>query len=58
MSIFSRVKQDHTTRKNFKYEKEGIALSFTLRVDVKNELKNFEDLLIVALEDVREELKK
>ena len=57
MSIFNQVKTDNTTSKNFKYSKNKVQLSFTLRVDIKNELKDFLELLKTAVAEVEEELK-
>jgi hypothetical protein len=57
MSIFSQVKTDNKTTKNFSYSKGKVSLTFTLRIDVKNELKDFLELLKVAQKEVEEELK-
>lgn len=44
--------------RTFSYTKGDTRLSFTLRIDIKQELKDYVDLLEVALHDVREELAK
>jgi len=42
--------------RNFSYSKGVCNLSFTLRTDVKIELKDFLELLKVAVKEVEEEL--
>jgi len=51
------LKTENTTSKNFSYKLGAVALSFSLRTDIKQELKDFKELLVRALEDVTEELK-
>jgi small-conductance mechanosensitive channel len=58
MSIFSRVKTDNITNKQFSYSKGKVTLNFTLRIDIKSELKDFLELLKVAKKEVEEEIKK
>jgi len=59
MGIFKKnIMEDHTTRKAFHYDKGGVQLNFTLRVDIKSELRIFRDLLVKALEDIEEEIIK
>jgi len=58
MTIFNQVKKNNTTNKSFSYSKGKVSLNFTLRTDVKNELKDFNDLLKVAQKEVQEELNK
>lgn len=55
---FAKVKTDHRTPKNFSYSKGTCSLKFTLRIDVKNELKDFLELLKVAQQEVETELIK
>ena len=42
----------------FTYQKGKCQLLFNLRIDIKNELRDFKQLLEEALEDVSEELSK
>ena len=57
MSFFNQVKSDNKTTKNFTYSKGKASLNFTLRIDIKNELKDFLELLKVAQKEVEDELK-
>lgn len=52
----NQVKTEHIENKKFVYTKNNVNLSFTLRIDVKNELADFRDLLAKAIEDVDAEL--
>lgn len=45
-------------QRQFKYSLDGVNLDFTLRIDVKKELKDFLELLKIAEQDVSEELNK
>jgi len=45
-------------RKEFNYELGHIKLNFSLRTDIKDELKGFKQLLERALKDIDEELTK
>ena len=58
MNIFKKIETNNTTFKNFSYSKGKVSLNFSLRTDIKQELKNFLELLKVAQEEVLEELKK
>lgn len=53
-----KVKREHATTKAFNYEKDGVTLAFTLRVDTKTQLQTFEELLVEALTEVRDEITK
>lgn len=53
-----KVTHDHKVTKAFNYEKDGITLSFSLRIDEKKGLKAFEELLVEAIAEVREEIMK
>lgn len=53
---FSKIKEDHIERKSFNYSKNGVQLNFTLRTDVKTEMKYFKELLEKAIEDINKEL--
>lgn len=44
--------------RQFNYAKGMCSLNFSLRVDVKSQLKDFKELLAAALKDVQEELNK
>lgn len=48
---------NNTTSKTFSYTKGTVNLSFTLRTDIKQELKDFAELLVKSLEDVNLEIK-
>jgi len=58
MKIFNTIKTDNTTSKNFSYSKGKVGLNFNLRTDIKQEMKDFLELLEVAQKEVKEELKK
>jgi hypothetical protein len=51
------LKTNNTTSKNFDYAKGNTSLKFTLRTDIKQELKDFLELLKVALKEVDDQLK-
>lgn len=55
-NFFSRVIKNHKTPKTFSYLKGECKLEFTLRIDIKTELKDFLELLKVATKEVEEEL--
>lgn len=44
--------------KTYSYSKGNVSLKFTLRTDIKSELKDFESCLERALDEVREDIKK
>ena len=52
------VKREKVDKRQFSYSKNKVNLGFTLRTDVKSELKDFRDLLEKAIEDINKELKK
>lgn len=54
----SKIEIDNAVTKAFSYKKDGVTLAFALRTDTKNQLVIFEELLVAALEEVREDLKK
>ena len=58
MNIFKKVKTNNTTSKNFSYSKGSVSLNFSLRIDIKQELKDFLELLKVAQEEITKEIKK
>jgi hypothetical protein len=47
---------EQPVRKTFSYVKDGVALEFTLRVDIKKELKAWLDLMEVARLDIIKEI--
>lgn len=51
------VSINNTTSKNFSFSKENVQLNFSLRTDIKGELKAFLELLKIAQEEVEKELK-
>lgn len=51
------LKRNNTTSKNFDYQKGSVGLKFSLRTDIKQELKDFLELLKTAVEEVEEEIK-
>ena len=55
---FNVIKNNSTTSKNFSFSKGVVSLNFTLRNDVKTELKDFLELLKVAQVEVTNELNK
>ena len=52
------IKTNSTTNRNFSYQKGEVSLSFSLRTDIKNQLKDFLELLNVALLEVKKEIQK
>jgi hypothetical protein len=54
----TQVVTDNKTNKSFKYTKGDVTLSFTLRVDIKTELKDFLECLKVATAEIENELKQ
>ena len=59
--MFGKVKilqNNTTTQKNFSYAKGNCTLSFNLRTDIKQDLKDFAELLKVATLEVKEEIEK
>ena len=57
MAFFQQVKKDSKVNKDFSYSKGKVQLNFTLRTDIKNELKDFLECLKVAQKEVEIELK-
>lgn len=50
------LQRDHVQRKTFNYKKANVNLDFTLRVDIKQELKDFLECLEAATADVKKEI--
>ena len=53
-----QIKNNSTTQKNFSFTKGNVSLSFNLRTDIKDELKDFLELLKVATLEVNKEIEK
>ncbi len=57
MTMFRKqLKENHKIEKSFSYSKGDCALDFTLRIDIKDQLKDFKELLDKAIKDVKEQL--
>ena len=57
MNIFKNtIKKDTTDTRAFSYSKNKVQLNFSLRTDIKSELKDFRELLLQAIEDINKEL--
>ena len=52
----NKVKKEHVDRREFSYAKGSCRLRFTLRTDVKTELRDFKECLQEAIKEVDEEL--
>lgn len=55
MSIFNNkniLTKEQENKRTFTYTKGNVALTFTLNMDVKTELKDFAEILKVAREEV------
>jgi hypothetical protein len=50
------ITKEQQTRKEFVYNKDGVQLAFSLRIDIKKELKAFIDLMEAAKVDLAKEL--
>ena len=58
MNIFKNiVKKETVDTRAFTYSKNKVQLNFSLRTDIKSELKDFRELLLQAVEDINKELK-
>jgi len=51
-----KIVTTNIVRKEYKYEKAGVTLSFVLRNDIPQELSAFKDLLGTAREEVSKDL--
>jgi len=57
MNIFKNtIKKETTETRAFTYSKNKVNLNFSLRTDIKSELKDFRELLLQAVEDINKEL--
>lgn len=54
----STIQNKSTVTKHFSYSKNGVNLDFDLRTDVKTQLKDFAELLKVAILEVENEINK
>jgi len=52
------LQTNNTTSKNFSYSKGKVNLNFSLRTDIKQELKDFLECLKVAIKDVTSEIEQ
>lgn len=52
------IRTENTTSKDFNYMLGDVNLKFSLRTDIKQQLKDFKECLVRAVEDVDNELKK
>ena len=52
------INTKHKSQRTFDYEKNGITLVFTLRIDRKDELAAFSAILELAQKEVTEELSR
>lgn len=50
------LQRDQSQSKSFSYKKGNVSLNFTLRIDIKQDLKDFKDCLIAAVDDVETEI--
>ena len=57
MALKDKLQNNSTTQKNFAYQKGNVSLNFNLRTDIKQELKDFLELLKVAVLEVEKEIK-
>ena len=53
----NKIKDNSVTRKDFNYSKGECSLRFSLRTDIKSELKDFLELLKVAQIEIEKEIK-
>lgn len=51
------IKTNHIERKDFSYSKGAVQLNFSLRTDIKGEMKDFRDCLEKAISDIDDVLK-
>lgn len=58
MMFRKTLKENNTTSKQFDYSQGDVSLKFTLRTDIKSQLKDFKLLLEKALSDVISELER
>ena len=56
--FFHKLKIDNKVNKTFSFQKGDVSLNFTLRTDIKTQLKDFLECLKVAQKEVQEELDK
>lgn len=61
MAFFKRNKdvvRNNLVTKSYSFQKDDVTLTFSLHVDNKRSLTVFEEILIEALAEVREDLEK
>ena len=52
-----QLQSSNETKKTFNFSKGSVSLSFTLRVDIKTELKDFLELLKASQLEIENQLK-
>ena len=52
MASKNQMNKQLITKKTFNYEKGACTLNFTLKIDVKTELKDFKECLVEAQKDI------
>lgn len=52
------IQEEHIARKEFNYVKNGVALNFTLRTDIRTEMETFKELMGQAIKTLDIELDK
>lgn len=58
MLFRKQLKENHNTTKQFDYSKGDVSLKFGLRIDIKDQLRDFKELLEKALQDLDEEIER
>ena len=48
----------HVERKQYSYEKNGTTLAFTLRQDVPSEMKDFKQMMEIAVKEIEADLER
>lgn len=57
-TIRKQLKENHNTTRQFDYSKGDVSLRFSLRIDIKDQLKDFAELLKKASQDVQTEIER
>jgi hypothetical protein len=58
MKFLNKIQNNTITQKNFSFSKGNVSLGFNLRIDTKQDLKDFSELLKVALLEIDKEINK
>lgn len=56
LPFISNIETEHVVRKDYVFKKNNIQPGFQLRLDMHQELRDFKQLLEMALEEVNEDL--